>query len=509
MSRPLVPLRVGAAALLAVALAGAAGAAATAATGPSATSSTEPVAVVGGSPTPLPPATKVVRYRSVSVRVPDTWPVVDLDTSPHSCVRLDIDAVYLGTPAAQQDCPAHLVGRGNTVWLGPSATAQHASLLAQGSRRPSAACPPRSTEDARSQQRQIDLPSEGVVVRTAWGTDPSAVQDAVATIAPAVGPPPAQPNAPASTTTGGTTPAAYLTADRSAAPAAAAAVAATGKVLTGMAFDTCAAPSVASMSAWRKSPYAAVGIYIGGSMRACGDGNLSASWVSTVTSQGWGLIPIYVGLQAPCATQSGLAAHLDDPQHGRVPGQGGRQRRRGPGQAVRPRGGVDPLLRHGVLRRHHVVHERRADLPHGLDHRSCTPWGTARVRTAAPGSLITDMSKAVAAHSASFTAPDQVWFAHWNGLQTTSDSGSYPAFADAYWASHARLHQYAGASTQSWGGVSISIDQNWVDATLPGNAVQTSYGTNILGPGSAGFGFTGDMAYWRPWPPIGVPRPWG
>src|SRR5450759_4345314 len=42
-------------------------------------------------------------------------------------------------------------------------------------------------------------------------------------------------------------------------------------------------------------------------MRACGDGNLSSTWVSQVRSMGWGLLPIYVGVQAPCVSQSGLA----------------------------------------------------------------------------------------------------------------------------------------------------------------------------------------------------------
>ena len=40
--------------------------------------------------------------------------------------------------------------------------------------------------------------------------------------------------------------------------------------------------------------------------RACGDGNLSASWVASATAAGWSLLPLYVGLQAPCVSQSSL-----------------------------------------------------------------------------------------------------------------------------------------------------------------------------------------------------------
>src|SRR5438105_10871938 len=80
---------------------------------------------------------------------------------------------------------------------------------------------------------------------------------------------------------------------------------------SGPGFDTCSAPSLATMQSWLSSPYRAVGVYIGGSNRACPDGNLSASWTASVVSSGWSLLPLYVGLQAPCVTQPGLA--LIDP----------------------------------------------------------------------------------------------------------------------------------------------------------------------------------------------------
>ena len=88
----------------------------------------------------------------------------------------------------------------------------------------------------------------------------------------------------------------------SAPPAQAAAV------YTGQAFDTCAAPSASTMQGWLSSPYRGIGIYIGGANRACGDGNLSAGWANTVQAQGWKLAPLYVGLQAPCVNQGGLAS---------------------------------------------------------------------------------------------------------------------------------------------------------------------------------------------------------
>ena len=49
------------------------------------------------------------------------------------------------------------------------------------------------------------------------------------------------------------------------------------------------------------SPFTSVGVYIGGINRACRNRALDTpGWAQTVVAQGWRLIPIYVGLQAPC-----------------------------------------------------------------------------------------------------------------------------------------------------------------------------------------------------------------
>lgn len=68
----------------------------------------------------------------------------------------------------------------------------------------------------------------------------------------------------------------------------------------GQAFDTCTAPSLATMQAWLASPYRAIGVYVGGVNRTCPQPELTADWVRAVASLGWRLIPVYKGLHAPC-----------------------------------------------------------------------------------------------------------------------------------------------------------------------------------------------------------------
>ena len=61
------------------------------------------------------PGFKVVRFAGYTIRVPASWPVYRLDRDPSRCVRYDRHAVYLGQPGANQQCPAHLVGRTATI----------------------------------------------------------------------------------------------------------------------------------------------------------------------------------------------------------------------------------------------------------------------------------------------------------------------------------------------------------------------------------------------------------
>ena len=288
---------------------------ATATTGPSAAAPAAPA-----KPS-APSKPRTLDYRGVRLTVPAGWSVVDLDADPTRCVRLDVNAVYVGSPAGQQDCPAHKVGRAETVWLHPasdrdttpmtSSTSTVGSLQAHTGKSPS-----ERTKAAR-------FTTKDVQVDAAWGDSEAQVDEVLATAkaAPATAGPSGAAGASsaaapasfssASTAAGTTTsrsthatgsttvvsPAAFTTATATSGP----------KTFTGMGFDTCAAPSTATMQKWLGSPYRAMGIYIGGSMRACGDGNLSAGWVSQVSSMGWGLIPIYVGVQAPCVNQTGLA----------------------------------------------------------------------------------------------------------------------------------------------------------------------------------------------------------
>lgn len=69
---------------------------------------------------------QVVRYQGLELTVPASWPVHDLAAAPTTCVRFDVNAVYLGAPSPAMECPAQLIGRADAVLVeaGPVPTGE-------------------------------------------------------------------------------------------------------------------------------------------------------------------------------------------------------------------------------------------------------------------------------------------------------------------------------------------------------------------------------------------------
>jgi hypothetical protein len=126
-------------------------------------------------------------------------------------------------------------------------------------------------------------------------------------------------------------------------------------------------------------------------------------------------------------------------------------------------------------------------------------------------SAITDL---VGQYGTSYLEPDDIWIADWNGQQTTSD----PYVPSSEWANHQRLHQYSGGHNETYGGVTINIDSNYLDAATAGaTGAATSQGPPQLPPPSlaispASDGITHITASWAggsglaAWRVLGGPR---
>ncbi len=228
---------------------------------------------------------------------------------------------------------------------------------------------------------------------------------------------------------------------------------------SGPGFDTCSAPSTATMQSWLASPYRAVGIYIGGTNRACPDGNLSATWVSTVVASGWNLLPLYVGLQAPCVSQAGLA--LINPSTAAADGTAA----------------ADDAVAHagvfGIAAGSPIYFDMEGYPPNPACTKAVQTFLAAWVSQlhsqgylagvyGSAASTIRDLIPSAANPAAS---PDAIWIGDWNNQ--TSVFGD-PYVADTYWPNHQRIHQYRGGHKETYAGVTVNIDSNTVDAPVAG-----------------------------------------
>jgi hypothetical protein len=304
------------------------------------------------------------------------------------CVRLDRRAVYLGTPAANQRCPA------------AAAIGRQRAILVEG--------------------------------RTAARARASAL------------PTPTRPLASAS---------------------------AGGSVFTGLGFDACTAPSSRSMSAWAESPYRAIGVYIGGLNRGCSQPNLTASWVSAQTAAGWNLIPTYVGLQAPTsacsscakisssqATAQGAAAASDAVAQAAALGMG-------PGSPI-----YNDM--EAYTQTSSATATTLAFLEAWTEELHSLGYVSGVYSSSASG--IEDIADQI---GTGYNLPDQLWFANWNGQASSTD----PYVPASAWSQHQRIHQYRGGHDERYGGVTINIDNNYVDGATVGIAAPTAANEDPVG----------------------------
>ncbi len=228
--------------------------------------------------------------------------------------------------------------------------------------------------------------------------------------------------------------------------------AARSAIYTGLGFDACAAPSPAAMNAWSASPYRAVGIYIGGENRACAQPNLSASWVSDRVAAGWHLIPTYVGLQAPGAC-SGCTAI--DPNNAGPEGTAAANAAAAQAQALGIPAG-NPIY-------YDMEHYTRGGTRTATVLAFLSAW-TSQLHalgyvSGVYSSASSGISDLVDSAGSGMVEPDDIWIANWNHQRSTDD----PYVPAADWPNQQRLHQYEGGHTETYGGVTINIDGNYLD----------------------------------------------
>jgi hypothetical protein len=491
---------------------------------------------------------KTVEFRGYAFQVPANWPVYNLSKDPSQCVRYDVNAVYLGTPGPNQNCPPGLVGTHDTVTVGGPAipgvlvVSSAANRRARGGDLRSGAdlraVPGTIMQNPGQHEFAIAMPNHAPSFTATYGTDPGLILQVFGSLHPVTSrfghPGPLQPRgepthptnwgfpSPVTGTTrphvfpsgvfsppdsdpswapsGWPTPSPFRTTRRphrtthppvvttptpTQAPASPTQVptSATPTVTSSAGtstqapaqgappiqpgagfstavagFDTCTAPSLAIMRAWR-AKYAVANIYIGGQEMACDYGNLSASWVTAVEAMGWSLIPTFVGLQAPCNNYS---AEIN-------PRQAAAQGRAAATLAITDAkqfalGAGSPIYFDMEGYDHTNAGCKTAVLTF-LDAwtRQLNAGGYVSGVYSSADSAAIDLQSTTTIAGHALAEPQDMWFALWDNALNLTGS---PYLTGAVWPPTERSKQYQGGHIVKVGGFSLDIDSDLVDSAV-------------------------------------------
>src|SRR6266542_3575336 len=128
------------------------------------------------APALAPGGQQAVDFHGYRTTVPTGWPVVDLARQPTACVRYDRPAVYLGHPGAQQNCPAHLVGRTDTLLIEPLDRVAAARVDGSTATAAPGRATPAGTPVSRDGQITVAVPDAGMLVTATHGENQTTVR---------------------------------------------------------------------------------------------------------------------------------------------------------------------------------------------------------------------------------------------------------------------------------------------------------------------------------------------
>jgi photosystem II stability/assembly factor-like uncharacterized protein len=241
-------------------------------------------------------------------------------------------------------------------------------------------------------------------------------------------------------------------------------------ILIGQGFDACELPTAEELNTWKTaSPYSAVNLYIGGSSRACLNTALNADVLVELNKQGWEFIPTWVGPQAPCSfykskmsadpaiaftqgeTEANAAVSTLQELSLTYPDQSGSvvyYDIEYYGTDTDCRAAVNSFMNGWVSRLHAL------DSIAGVYGSTLCNTGLSDFRD------ITHV-------------PDVIWPARW---YHNPGQGSYDPDATVWdlgsclpntvWDDHQRIRQYEGSHDETWGDVTLNIDNNVLDGVV-------------------------------------------
>lgn len=233
-------------------------------------------------------------------------------------------------------------------------------------------------------------------------------------------------------------------------------------ISSGQGFDTCAAPGVTPLATWKQaSPYDYFGIYLGGAnhyepCRLYNQQHQTAAWFSDVSQQGWQFIPIWVGPQAPCTSYTvRLSYDLT------IAWSEGVTEAQQALAAAANLGLITPT-KQGTIIYYDMEYYPLEDACHNAVNAFLAGW-VSELQSQGHKAGIYGSVLAVNDWYTLEHVPDSVWVPWYirgsYDPSVTVDLVNQQWITESYWDNH-RLFQYSSGHDESWGSVSLNIDND-------------------------------------------------
>jgi hypothetical protein len=200
----------------------------------------------------------------------------------------------------------------------------------------------------------------------------------------------------------------------------------------------------------------------------------TSGWVNTAVAQGWRLIPIYVGLQAPCI-------NFQSTQFSRDPAvayaQGGAA-----ANDARARATAAGLPANAPIYFDLEGYNSADSVCVGAVRAFVNGWISQLHFLGYRAAMYSSLCSGIVDEAAVYSAPgynrlDAIWLAAWPYDPSDSRYATYvpnlfgftgcgAGLTDSMWTFHQRIRQYRGGHNETYAGLTINIDTNAVDGPL-------------------------------------------
>jgi probable HAF family extracellular repeat protein len=248
--------------------------------------------------------------------------------------------------------------------------------------------------------------------------------------------------------------------------------------------------SINYMLAWANTaPYLVTSLYLP-SQNHPTDHYLTAAWVTAIQQQGWGLVPIWVGLQSPCACKPGsqgtwptcttFAPNTIGPDTASAASQGTADAKNAEKVAAGLASGV------AVIYKDIENYNPSSVLSNGarcgdVVNSYLSSWDAQLHNDFYASGVYGNPTPAVDWQAHVLPLPSNAWIAQYPATGKPPNVsiwnlGASYGMTDSMWPSYQRIHQYSNTHNEAWGGTpSFGIDGDIVNAEIVSNNNVTTY----------------------------------